>query len=122
MERVLAVDVTALADELLVEWYFWSSGYRPDLDMPGCAPACRDSTSSRQFDTTTEITRDLCDRLDMEAVQYCYDAISFPFQNAIGIEMRNRQVKVRVWRSVMGKTYEEAVAEIIPHMHKKNLL
>jgi hypothetical protein len=109
------------ADLLLIEWYEWSSGYRPDLDVPGCSPACRDSRSSRQWDSTTDITRELADRLTMEAVQFCYDSIHFHFQNAIGVEMRNRLARVNVWRSPFGRTYDEALEAIIPHMRKKGL-
>lgn len=110
------------ADLLLLEWYDWSRGYRPDLDVPGCSPACRDSRTGRQWDSTTDLTREVADRLDMESVQYCYDAIHFHYQNAIGVEMRNRLSKSNVWRSPFGKTYSEALDMIMPHMRRKGLL
>jgi hypothetical protein len=109
------------AELLLIEWYDWSRGYRPDLDVPGCAPACRNATSSRQWDSTTDLTRELADRLTMESVQFCYDSIHFHYQNAIGVEMRNRLAKCSVWRSPFGKTYSEAVEVIMPHMRKNGL-
>lgn len=110
-----------LAELLLTEWYDWSRGYRPSLDVPGCAPACRDARSSRQWDTTTDILADTSDRLTMEAVQFCYDSIHFHFQNAIGVEMRNRLAGARVWRSPFDKTFEQAIEQITPHMRKRGL-
>lgn len=112
----------ALADQLLLEWYEWSRAWRPHLGAPRCAPECREARTSRQYDDSSDLVRETADRLDMEAVEWCVDAVSFPYQNAIGIEMKNRQVKARVWRSVHGKTYTEALEQIIPHMRKKNLL
>jgi hypothetical protein len=109
------------ADLLLIEWYDWSRGYRPNLGVPGCAPECRSATSSRQWDSTTDITRETCDRSTMESVQFCYDSIPFDYQNAIGIEMRNRLVVAAVWRSPRGTTYEQALELIIPEMLKSGL-
>lgn len=122
MDRGREAEEIALADQLLVDWYEWSRAWRPQLGAPRCAPECRQARTSRQYDDTSDLARESADRLDMEAVEYCVDAISFPYQNAIGIEMKNRQVKAKVWRSTQGKTYAEALEVIIPVMRKKNLL
>lgn len=109
------------ADQLLMEWHAWTSGWRPDLGVPGCAPECRGAKSSRQWDSTSEIVDESCHKVEMEAVQFCFESIPFSFQNAIAIEMKNREVKLKVWRSMMGKTYEEALAVIVPIMRRKCL-
>lgn len=106
---------------LLIEWYDWSRGYRPSLGAPGCSPACRDSRSSRQWDTTCEIVRDLADVMEMAAVQAAYDAIHFHFQAAIGVEMRNKISRAKVWRSPFPETYTEALEKIMPEMRKRQL-
>ncbi len=106
---------------LLVEWYDWSRGYRPDLDSPGCSPACRNSKSSRQWDSTADILREECGQMEMEAVQESYEAIHFHYQSAIGVEMRNRISRAKVWRSPFDKTYEEAIEKIMPEMRKRGL-
>lgn len=110
------------ADLLLVDWYVWSMSYRPALGVPGCDPACRQSTSSRQWDTTLEITREVADQLEIEAVQACYDALDLPYQVAIGIEMRNRMSRAAVWRSPYPQTYAQALDEIVPKMRARHLL
>lgn len=110
-----------IADQLLTEWHRWSASWRPDLGVPGCAPECRQSRSSRQWDNTDEIVDGICLKTEMDAVQWCFDALAFPFQNAIAIEMKNREVKAQVWRSRMGKTYAEALDAVMPIMRKKGL-
>lgn len=107
---------------LLIEWYDWSRGYRPDLDVPGCSPACRDSQTSRQWESTTDLARDLADLMELQAVQESYDAIHFHYQSAIGVEMRNKLAKAKMWRSPFEKTYEEALEQIIPQMRRRGLL
>lgn len=109
------------ADSLLMEWHAWSRSWRPDLGVPGCAPECRGAASSRQWDSTTEIVDEACQKAEMDAVQWCYDALEFPYQNAIAIEMKNREVRAQVWQSRMGKSFDEALDAIMPIMRKKGL-
>ena len=109
------------ADQLLIEWHMWASSWRPDLGVPGCAPECRGATSSRQWDSTSEIADDTCYKLEMDAVQRSFDALDAPFKNAIAMEMRNRAGNVRTWRSTMGNTYDEALEAIMPVMRKNGL-
>jgi hypothetical protein len=110
------------ADRLLLDWYEWSRQYRPDLDAPGCSPACRDSRTSRQWDSTTDIAREVADRMEMQAVQDSYDAIPLEYRSAIGVEMRNKLSKAKVWRSPYPQTYDEALDLIIPQMRKRGLI
>lgn len=115
-------ELEQIADALLWEWYLYSKSWRPPLGMPGCDPACRQAKTSRQYDTTTEIVEDVCRRIEMESVEWCHDELNGVHRNAIGIEMKNREVKAKVWRSPVGAKYEEAIVAIIPFMRKKNLL
>jgi hypothetical protein len=110
-----------IADQLLMEWHAWTAGWRPDLGVPGCAPECRQATSSRQWDSTSDIVGESCRKTEMDAVQFCYDALEFAYQNAIAVEMKNREVKAKVWRSKMGKTFDEAMDAIMPVMRRKGL-
>jgi hypothetical protein len=116
------IDDVAKADALLVEHYFWQKSYREKLGYGMCSPECRQSVSSRQWDSTADITREQADRLDMEAVDWCLDELAGELRQIIGVEMRNREAKVSVWRPTTKRTYTEAVAVIIPLMKRKNLL
>lgn len=116
------IDDTAKADALLVEHYFWQKSWRPKLGYGRCSPECRESISSRQWDTTADITREQADRLDMEAVEWCIDELPGDLRQTINCEMRNREAKASVWRPASGRSYGDAVAAIIPLMRKKSLL
>lgn len=107
------------ADSLLMEWHRWSAAYRPNLGAPKIAPYCKQSTSSRQYDE--EAAYDKVYHRQMEAVDFCMDAIEVAMQQAIGSEMRNREVKAKVWRSPSNKTYTEALDAILPVMRKRGL-
>jgi hypothetical protein len=109
------------ADQLLTEWHLWASSWRPDLGVPGCAPECRGASSSRQWDSTSEIADDACFKLEMDAVQASFDILDAPYKNAIAMEMRNRVSDTKLWVPVMGKTYDEALDAIIPIMNKNGL-
>jgi hypothetical protein len=43
-------------------------------------------------------------------------------QQAIGAEMRNRQVKVKVWQMPEGVTFADALEAIIPKLRERGLL
>lgn len=111
-----------LAGELLWEWYLYSKSWKPALGYPGADPACRQSVSSKQHDTTTEIVEETCDRITIQRTDECVNELDGKYQNAIGCEMRNREVGAKVWHPKMGATYRESVEKIIPFMKKKNLL
>lgn len=116
------IDDTAKADALLMEHYYWQQSWHEKLGYGSCAPECRQAVSSRQWDTTAEITSEIADRLDMEAVDWCMDEIGGELRQVIGCEMRNREAKASVWRPTSKRTYTEAVGVIVPLFRKKNLL
>jgi len=117
-----AKEYKALADALLEEWHAWSAAYRPALGVPGCSPSSRQAQSSKQFQSTAEIAEDSIRRTEMESVEWCVDAVALSFRQAIGIEMRNREARARVWRSPSAASYEDALEEILPIMRRKGLL
>lgn len=109
------------ADQLLIEWHRWSAAYRPNLGAPRIAPYCQESVSSRQYDAPADLSYDRVHRAQMQAVDFCMDAIAVAMQQAIGTEMRNREVSARVWRSHGNVTYTEALDAIVPIMRKRGL-
>lgn len=117
-----AKEFKALADALLEEWHAWSAAYRPALGVPGCSPSSRQAQSSKQFQSTAEIAEDTIRRAEMESVEWCVDGLPLGCRQAIGIEMRNREVRARVWRSPTATTYDDALEAILPIMKKRSLL
>lgn len=108
-----------LADELLVEWHDWTDSYRPALGVE--RGICREARSSRQYDDSTEAS---CGRLhvnEMQSVAFCVDQLPVTQQIAIGIEMKNRRSRVKVWRSEGAPTYASALEAIRPLMRRCGL-
>ena len=114
-------DELQLADELLAEWHDWSDRYRPALGVDRVSASCREARSSRQYEDSTEAS---CGRLharEMQAVAFCVSQLPFPQQNAIGIEMKNRRSRARVWRSDHADSYVNSLSAIRPLMKKEGL-
>ncbi len=116
-------DQRRLAEELLMDWHYHTTAWRPNLGYPAESPDFKNSKSSRQWDDPGELIDDARKSEELKAVQYCYDEIAFPFQNAIGCELKNRHAGVTgVWRSKMGKTFDDAMQQIMPVMIRRGLL
>jgi hypothetical protein len=109
------------ADTLLIEFHRWESQWRPKLGAPRIAPYSRQSVSSKQYDDPADLVHDKVYQKEMEAVEYCVDALALPLQQAIRTEMRNREVNAKVWRSPSNKTYTEALDAVLPVMRKRGL-
>lgn len=114
-------DEMQLADELLVEWHDWTDQYRPALGVDRVSASCREARSSRQYEDSTEAS---CGRLhtnEMQSVAFCVHQLPVPQQIAIGLEMKNRLSRARVWRSDHADTYVNSLAAIRPLMKKRGL-
>lgn len=110
------------ADALLEEWHAWSATYRPALGIPGCSPSSRQAQSSKQWQSTTEIAEESTRKAEMEAVEWCVDAIDFSLRQAIGCEMRNRRATATVWRGYSQRSFAEALRVIVHLMVRRGLL
>jgi len=109
------------ADALLIEWYRWSKAYRPALGAPRIAPYCRESTTSKQYDSASDLSHDRVYQNEMKAVDYCMDAIAVDMQQAIGTEMRNREARAKVWRSPSQASFSAALDAVMAVMRKRGL-
>lgn len=112
------------ADALLEEWHAWSAAYRPALGIPGCSPSSRQAQSSKQWQSTYEIADEFARKAEMEAVEWCVDALKFQYRQAIGVEMRNRSAKAKVWRgpTLDPNAYREALEDLLPILRRRGLL
>ncbi len=99
------------AEQLLMEWYQWAKRWRPFLGMPRVSAYCRESRTSRQYED--EAGDDRVYANEMRAVQWCVNELPYSMQQAIGTEMRNREVGVRVWRNMAEASYEEALTVVM---------
>ena len=114
-------DERKLADALLVEWHDWSAAYRPLLGIDSVSPSFREARSGRQYDDSTEAS---CGRLhanEMESVAFCVSGLPIAQQIAIGLEMKNRRSRARVWRNEAADTFDNAIVAICPLMRRRGL-
>lgn len=110
-----------IAESLLMDWFHWSDRYRPKLGAPRVAPYCQRSVSSKQYDDPADLSHDRVYQAQMQAVDFCVDAIEVPMQQAIGCEMRNREAKAKVWRCPGATSYTVALDAVMAVMKKRGL-
>ncbi len=110
-----------LADQMLEGWYHISKKYRPHLGCPRIAPYCRQFKSTRQYDDPTMLTQSSISRAQYVRIDLCVDKLSLPERASIGIEMKNRQVKRKVWHCALASTYDDALDKIVPLLRAKGL-
>jgi hypothetical protein len=110
-----------IAESLLMDWYRWSAAYRPKLGAPRVAPYCQQSVSSKQYDDPADLAQDRVFQAQMESVDWCIDAIAVPMRQAIGIEMKNREVGRSVWRCPGATSFAVALDAVIVVMRKRGL-
>lgn len=110
-----------IAESLLMDWYRWSAAYRPKLGAPRVAPYCKESQTSKQYDDPEDLIHDRVYQAQMEAVDFCVDAIEVPMQQAIGIELKNREVGRSVWRCERATSYGVALDAVMVVMRKRGL-
>ncbi len=108
------------AEQLLMDWYRWSRSSRPALGAPRSSPYCRQSRTSRQYDEDSGFDRVFLH--EMETVEWCVGELPVALQQAIGVEMRNRETGARVWRGGMGGRYAEALERVVGLLRRKGVI
>jgi hypothetical protein len=114
MDRVSAWEI---ADTLLVEWHRWSKPWRPNLGAQRVSPYCKEYREDEKHNDESDGYEALHKR-EMEAVEFCVDSLAVPLRQAIGAEMRNREVNAKVWRSPSNTAYSEALHAALPKMKR----
>lgn len=89
-------------DEILLDWYGWSSAYTPKLGYGNADPACRGFRSNRQWMTRAELSDEVDGRLRAETgrlVEPLIEALGLRERVAVNTAMRNFLAGARVWRN-----------------------
>jgi hypothetical protein len=109
-----------LADRLVVEWHEWASRWRPALGAPRVGAGMRNAVTSRQYESQP-MAEDVL-QAEMEAVEWCIDALDLARRAAIAHEMVSRSHPYRVWRNNALVTYAMALEQLVPLMRRRLLL
>ena len=93
----------------LKAWWIYTRLRDRDQGYPSVAPYCKESKSSRQWETTEELIDGWCHNDEMERIDTLIDSMDGVHKAAIVAEMRNQEA-ARVWRT--NGTFERALEEI----------
>lgn len=116
-------DQRETAEGLLQDWYTWSKSWRPALGAPRICTFRREMALEREgWDGAQEEADQAAHVGQMESVEFCVDALPFAHRQSIGIEMRNREARAKVWRSASPVRYEDALHAAMAVMRRRNLL
>lgn len=108
-----------IADSLLCEWFRWSKAWRPALGSPRISPYAKGYTGDERHNEAAEDDKyAAAHKREMEAIQYCVDTLPLPLRQSVGTEMRNREVKAKVWRDSSNREFSEALQALLPAMRK----
>ncbi len=108
------------ADQLLWDWYEWSSRWQPRLGAPRVAPYCRQSRTSRQYDEYAAY--DDVYKVEMEAVEKCIEKLSLHHRQAIVTEMRKRETQHSVDIVSFSNNYTASLNAVLPLLVKEELI
>lgn len=87
-----------ILDNLLVEWHQWAKGFAP-LGSHSTAPMFQGLTSSRQWDSESDVLDSDLHNSQMETVDFCINEMPPEHRTAIGINARNLSTGKHVWTS-----------------------
>ena len=108
------------ADQLLWDWYEWSSRWQPRLGAPRVAPYCRQSRTSRQYDEYAAY--DDVFKVEMEAVEKCVEQLSLSHRQAIVTEMRKRETHQGIDLLMFSNAYSASLNALLPMLIKEELV
>lgn len=108
------------ADQLLWDWYEWSSRWQPRLGAPRVAPYCRQSRTSRQYDEYAAY--DDVFKVEMEAVEKCVEQLSLNHRQAIVTEMRKREMHQGIDLLMFSNAYSASLNALLPMLIKEELV
>jgi hypothetical protein len=87
-----------MLDSLLSEWYQWAKGFNP-LGSHSTAPMFQGLTSSRQWDSESDVLDADLHNSQMETVDFHITELCPEHRTAIGIHARNLATGKHVWTS-----------------------
>lgn len=117
-------------DEVLLQWYEWSSSYAPGTGYGRCDPACRDFRISRQWMDYDDLNEEVEWNLKAstgKAVEPLIHKLETRYRLAINSAMRNFQAGYAVWSNprypdTQAEDYAQAKAILCPKLAALGLI
>lgn len=111
---------------LIMEWYHWSRGYRPQLGVGRVSAFARGMTSDEAHDDEDVDARLAAAR--GEQTELCIDELPWQQRSAIGVHAGNKAAGARVFSNPrltpaqQHATYQEAKAALLPALRRRALV
>lgn len=111
-------DESEQIEELLMQWYRWTTGYFPRLDGPAMSSFAYGVASDHVHEERDEIDARLAVEVSKQ-VEVCIDALRLNLKIAIGIHARNKLAGNEVFRhprftrEELHAAYQEAKSELL---------
>lgn len=113
-------------EALIMEWYHWSRGYRPQLGVGRVSAFARGMTSDEAYDDEDVDARLAATR--GEQTELCIDELPWQQRSAIGVHAGNKAAGARVFSNPrltpaqQHAAYQEAKAALLPALRRRALV
>lgn len=114
-------------DDLLYDWFLWEGGFNLVRGFSSEDKSFSKATSSRQYESTTDILEQQVTDYQMPLVAACIDELDGDARLAIRIEQRNRMGPV-VWhnpraptKDAQARAYQAARTALSPILIRKGV-
>lgn len=123
--EALTQDQSEQVEALLDTWYGYERAYMPALGAPRVSVSCRGFDPGDVYESSDDRDAKL-EKVTAEAVEACVDELPVLQRAAIGVHMRNKQVKAGVHRNPriedQHRAYQDAKAALFPKLKRKGLV
>jgi len=126
---IMTRDESDQVEELIMTWYRWTRGYRPELGDPRRSPYARETLVEPGNRACSDEDRDLLlDTSTAQQVEPCIDALPLEMRVAIGIHAGNKEARATVYRNPrytdeqMHQAYQRAKIELYPQLRRRGLI
>ncbi|CUR82594.1 hypothetical protein [Achromobacter xylosoxidans] len=114
-------------EELLLAWYRWTAGYRPNLGAGRVSIYARGVSDSETY-VDAEYIDERIDTARAELVEVCVDELRWQLRAAIGVHAGNKAAGSVVFRNPrltpeqQHAAYQEAKVALLPLFYKRGLI
>ncbi|WP_246302210.1 hypothetical protein [Achromobacter anxifer] len=126
-EQVMTREESDEVESLVMGWYRWTAGYRPNLGVGRVSIYARGISEAGAHVSADEVDEKL-EAARGEQVEVCIDALRWQLRAAIGIHAANKRAGAQVFSNPrltpeqQHAAYQEAKALLLPALRKRGLI
>lgn len=126
-EQVMTREESDEVESLVMGWYRWTAGYRPNLGAGRVSIYARGVSEGGAYISADEVDEKL-EASRGEQVEVCIDALRWQLRAAIGVHAANKTAGAQVFNNPrltaeqQHAAYQEAKALLLPALRKRGLI